>query len=333
LVSFVLVAAFGLLGGFVKVPYVALGPGPTYDTLGSVGSTPVVDVAGTTTYPTTGQLRMTTVSVTDDITLFGALGLWASGRFGLAPREEFFPPSKPQQQVQQENVKQFQDSQTSAEVAALRYLGYPMKVLVGDVVSGSPADGTIQPGDRLLVVNGQQVTSADQVRGALANTKPGQQVAVQFQHAGAPERTATFTLANRSDRPQGFLGIGAIERPDVPFQVKISLSENVGGPSAGLMFALAIVDKLTPNGLDAGASVAGTGDIDDKGAVRPIGGIPFKMAAAKDAGATIFLVPSDNCAEAKQRAPQGLRLVKVGSVDEAAHALQALHAGKDVPSC
>src|SRR5205807_1652480 len=106
LISLVIVAALGLLAGFARVPYVALGPGPTYDTLGRVNGTQVVDITGQRTYPTTGHLTMTTVSLTDDVTLFEALGLWVSGRYALAPREEYYKPGESEQQIQQENVQQ-----------------------------------------------------------------------------------------------------------------------------------------------------------------------------------------------------------------------------------
>ena len=123
LTSLLIVVAFGLLGAFARVPFVALGPGPTYDTLGMDGATPVVSVDGQQTFPTGGHLNMTTVSVTDQLSLFGALGLWASGRYALAPREVYFPPNKSEQQIDQENTEAFNDSQTAAETAALHYLG------------------------------------------------------------------------------------------------------------------------------------------------------------------------------------------------------------------
>ncbi len=330
--SFVLVAVIGLLGGVVSIPYVAIGPGPTFNTLGSVDNTTVISVQGQNTFPTKGQLRMTTVSLTDSVTLFGALGLWASGRYSLAPREEYFKPGESQQDVQKENVQQFTDSQSNAQVAALRYLGYPMKVLVGTISKGSPVTGVLNAGDRLLAVNGAKVSTSQQVQDALKNTKPGQAVPVTFQRGTAPEQTATITLGHADDRTWGFMGIGPIDRPDVNFQVKISLAD-VGGPSAGLIFALSIIDKLTPDNLDNGGIIAGTGEITDQGDVKPIGGIPFKMIAAREAGATAFLAPADNCAEAKQHVPDGLKLIKVSTLSDAVTALQALKAGKPTPGC
>lgn len=330
--SGVIVLALGLIGGFVQVPYVALGPGPTYDTLSSVSGTQVVSITGTKTYPTGGQLRMVTVSLTDKVTLFGALGLWMTGGFALAPREDYYSPGESEQQVEQQNVQQFKDSQSDAEVSALRYLHYPISVVAAQVVTGSPADKNIFAGDKLITVNGKAVTSAEEVQAALVNTLPGQTVDIVVQTGGETPRDLKIKLGSSADRKQGFLGISPASHADIPFKITISLS-NIGGPSAGLMFALAVVDKLTPGNLNGGLAVAGTGEIDDQGNVSPIGGIPFKLMAARDAGATVFLTPADNCSEASTHVPSGLRLVKVTSLASAVSELNDLRAGRPVPGC
>ncbi|MEU6132415.1 PDZ domain-containing protein [Saccharopolyspora sp. NPDC047091] len=333
LTSVILVAAFGLLGAFAPVPFVALGPGPTYNTLGEEAGTPVIRIDGQRTYPTAGHLNMTTVSVTDHLSMLGALGLWVSGRYALAPREVYYPPEKTEQQIEQENTQAFNDSQTDAETAALHHLGYPTKVLAGTVVNGSPADAVLEPGDQLIAVDGKPITDPPSLQAAIAASKPGEQVGLTFRHGDEPQRTVPVTLGASSDgRPQGFLGVGAVGRPDVPFDIKISLAD-VGGPSAGLMFSLAIVDKLTPGELNGGKFIAGTGEIDAVGNVGPIGGIPFKMTMAREAGATTFLVPAGNCSEAKSQAPDGLQLVRVGTLDEATKALDTMRDGGMPPSC
>ena len=332
LTGLALVVVLGALGGAVQVPFVALGPGPTYNTLADVGGTPVVDIQGTRTYPTAGNLNMTTVSVRDGITLFGAVGLWLSRRDALVPRETVYPPTRTTQQIEQQNTADFQQSESSAVVAALSYLKYPFRITVAQLADASPATGVLQPGDQITSVDGGAITTATGVRDALAATKPGQTVQLGYTRGGTAA-TGPVVLGTFPDgQPQGFLGITTNADPDVPFTVKISL-QDVGGPSAGLMFSLGVVDKLSTGELNHGAFVAGTGTIDSAGTVGPIGGIPFKLVAAREAGATTFLVPSQNCAEAVANAPDGLRLVKVDSLSDAVGDLGTLGSGGDVPSC
>lgn len=323
---------FGLLGGLATVPYVALRPGPTFDTLGEVAGKTVVDIDGTRTYPTSGHLNMTTISVVDNITLYGALGLWVSGSSALVPREEIFPPNLSEKEVEQQNQQLFQDSESTAETAALRYLGYPSKLVVDQLLTDGAANGKLAAGDRLLTIDGKPVRTAPQVVELLSASRPGQVAQVGFQRGDTPPQDVAITLGAGPEPDRGYLGIGVGEHPDVDFDVTISLAD-VGGPSAGLMFALAIVDKLTPGALAGDTFVAGTGEINADGRVNPIGGIPFKMIRARDAGATVFLVPADNCAEAAQRTPEGLRLVRVSTLKEAVGALDALRAGRQPAGC
>ena len=332
LVSLGLAMTLGLLGGLATVPYVALRPGPTFDTLGAVAGKTVVDIKGTRTYPTGGHLNMTTISVVDNITLYGAMGLWVSGSSALVPREEIFPPNLSEKQVEQQNQQLFQDSESTAETAALRYLGYPSKVVVDRLLTDAAASGKLAAGDRLLIIDGRAVRSAQQVVDLLADSRPGQTVQVGFQRGDTPPQQVAIGLRPGPEPNRGYLGIGVSERPEVDFDVTISLAD-VGGPSAGLMFALAIVDKLTPGPLAGDAFVAGTGEINPDGRVHPIGGIPFKMIRAREAGATVFLVPAGNCAEAVKRTPGGLQLVRVSTLNDAVRALDALRAGRKAPGC
>lgn len=322
---------FGVLGGVATVPYVALGPGPTFDTLGRVGGATVVMIEGEQTYPTTGQLNMTTVSVVDGVTLFSALGFWLSGRNALVPRDEIFPPNQTAEEVQQRNAALFEDSETLAETAALRYLGYPSPVV--ETVAGEGASrSSLQPGDELVRIDERAVGSTREALDTLSGRGPGERVAVTYRRGSSPEEVVTITLGPGPDPGRGYLGITITDRPDVDFEIKISLAD-VGGPSAGLIFAMAIVDKLTPGPLTGGRFVAGTGQITSTGEVQPIGGIPFKMLKAREAGAAVFLVPAENCAEAAGTAPEGLRLVKVSSLDDAVRGLTALQAGVQPVGC
>jgi PDZ domain-containing protein len=338
LLSFVIFAALATVGTVIEVPYVSISPGPTYNTLGDDHGTPIVQIDGEQTHQTSGQLRMTTVSVKEHVTLFGAVAAWVAGETALSPREDYFPPGQSEEQVEQENKKSFQDSQSNAEVAALRALGKPIKVIAQSVTNKSPADGVIAPGDRLLMVNGHTINVQEDVRSALAGTTPGQTIQVTFRHGDEPDRTVSIKLGKASDfspgddRAEGFIGLGPADRADVPFKTTITL-QDVGGPSAGLIFALSIVDKLTDGGLAGDRTIAGTGEIDVKGNVGRIGGIPFKMVSARDAGASVFLVPSDNCAEAKSKVPDGLQLIKVDTLEHAVQDLKDLKDGRPVPAC
>jgi len=331
-VSVALAAVLGALGGVATVPYVALGPGPTFDTLGQVDGTPVVSIEGARTYPTAGNLNMTTVSVSDGVTLFGAMIFWLSGRNALVPRDAVFPPQLSDAEVEQRNVELFKSSESAAETAALRYLGYPGEVVVDAVEDGAPADGRLEPGDQLVRVDGVPVTAAREVIAVLADRNPGDVIEVGFHRGDRPAQAVPVTLGPGPEQGRGYLGIRVADQPDVDFTITISLAD-VGGPSAGLMFALSIVDKMTPGPLTDGRFVAGTGEITAAGEVGPIGGIPFKMLKAREAGATVFLVPAGNCAEARGRTPEGLQLVRVGTLDEAVDALEALGEGGPAPTC
>ncbi len=332
LVSLGLAVALGLLGGLAPVPYVALRPGPTFNTLGEVEGKAVVEIKGAQTYPTNGHLNLTTVSVVDNVSLYGALGLWISGRSALVPRDEIFPPGLSERQVEKQNQQLFRDSESKAETAALRYLGYPTQVVVDPVAADGAAKGKLAVGDRLLSVDGREARTGQQVVDMLASSRPGQLVQVRFQRPGAAPQEVAITLGAGEQPDRGYLGVGVTDRPDVNFDIIISLAD-VGGPSAGLMFALAIVDKLTPGALAGNTFVAGSGEIAPSGEVGPIGGIPLKMIRAREAGASVFLVPAGNCAEAVQRAPEGLRLVRVGTLAEAVQALDDLRAARQPPGC
>jgi PDZ domain-containing protein len=335
----VLAGVLGLLGATVRVPFVALGDGPTFDVLGTAqDGHPVIDISGPApVYPTSGQLRMTTVAVTTQVTLFGAMAMWASGDEQVLPRESVYPPGRSSEQVDRENSRQFAQSESDAEAAALRYLGYPTAVQIGSVLDNSPSAGRLAPGDRIVAINGRPVNTPQEVLAALAPTRPGQTVIVTVQRgplgaAGPPTDVPIVAAARPDGDPRGFLGVTPTNVVASPVDVHISLGD-IGGPSAGLIFASAIVDKLTPGALTGGRIVAGTGTIDATGRVGDIGGIRFKMDAARHDGAQVFLVPAGNCAEAVGEAPPGLQLARVGTLAEGIAALQAVRDGRTPAPC
>jgi len=332
LVALVPIVAFGVLLAMVTVPYVSLGPGPTFNTLGEVEGKEVVDIEGTEVHKTTGQLNMTTVSQRDNLTLGQALTLWMSGHEQLVPRDLVYPPDKSKDEIDEANNEEFKQSENSAEYAALGYLKYAQAVTVQNVTKDGASAGKLQEGDAIDGVDGVPVSSLEQFQGIMEKTKPGQQVVLDFRRKNAPPGVATIKLKSNPDKPHGFLGIGVVEAPWAPFKIDFNLA-NIGGPSAGLVFSLAVVDKLTTGDLSGAKFVAGTGTITSDGKVGSIGGITHKILAAHEAGATVFLVPADNCDEAKSAHEDDIDLLKVDTLTQAVDSLKALSAGGEAPHC
>ena len=332
-VALLVLLGLTVVGSVVPAPVVALGPGPTFDTLGEVNGTPVVSAEGLPTYPTDGHLNMTTVGVTDGISTLRALAMWGSGTYRLAPRSSLYPPGETTEQVTAQNQQEFDGSIANAEAAALTHLDLPARVTVGALVDGSPSAGVLAAGDEIRAVSGTPITSVQALLDVLAAARPGEPLTLTTVRGDGAPREVTVTPAPYPDDPaRAFLGITPATSPADGQQLSISLGD-VGGPSAGLMFSLALVDKLTPGPLTGGRFVAGTGTIDAEGRVGPISGIRFKMLKAQEVGANTFLVPAANCAEAAANAPDGLELVRAGTLGEAVDALETLDAGGTPPAC
>ena len=332
MVALVPIVVFGVLLAVVTVPFVSLGPGPAFDTLGEVDGKQVVDIKGTPTHPTSGHLDMTTVSQRDELSLAEALTLWLSGEEQLMPRDLIYPPGKSREEIDKDNDADFKESEHNAEFAALGYLKYPQAITVVAVPDPGPSVGKLQPGDAVQALNGTPVANVEQFTSLLKHTKPGQSVAIDFRRKNAPPGVAHITLGSHKGRDYGFAGVSVTDAPWAPFVVDFNLA-NVGGPSAGLMFSLAVVDKLTTGTLAGSKFIAGTGTIAADGTVGRIGGIVHKMTAARAAGATVFLVPAENCYEATSGKLSGLQLVKVSKLDGAVDALHAVSSGGQPPSC
>ncbi|HEY9303158.1 MAG TPA: PDZ domain-containing protein [Mycobacterium sp.] len=332
MVALVPIVVFGVLLAVVTVPFVSLGPGPAFDTLGEIDGKQVVDIKGTKTHPTSGHLDMTTVSQRDELSLAEALTLWLSGQEQLMPRDLIYPPGKSREEIDKDNDADFKQSEHNAEFAALGYLKYPQAITVVAVSDPGPSVGKLQAGDAVKALNGTPVADVEQFTSLLKHTKPGQSVTIDFRRKNAPDGVAHITLGSHKGRDYGFAGVSVMDAPWAPFQVDFNLA-NVGGPSAGLMFSLAVVDKLTTGNLAGSKFVAGTGTITADGTVGRIGGIVHKMTAARAAGATVFLVPAENCYEATSGKLSGLQLVKVSKLDGAVDALHAVTSGGQPPTC
>ncbi len=325
-----------VVASVVSVPYVALTPGPTLNTLGKPDGTEIIQISGRHVYPTNGNLNLVTVSYTGgpgtDFNIFSALRAWLTPDDAVVPADEIFSTGQTQQQVQQQDTQEMLGSQQDATAAALCYLNIGFKTVdtIQSTVQGTPAYGVLKPGDVITAVDGTPVDCHHDIVTMIRNRKPGASVTLTIDRQGQT-KTVTITTKNVNDAP--VVGVNLASPSYVfPFSVKINLA-NIGGPSAGMMFALGIIDKLSPASLTGGRFIAGTGEIEPAGQVEPIGGIQQKMAGARAAGATIFLTPAANCQDTAGSVPAGLRLVKVTTLAGAVSELQAIEKGQPVPSC
>lgn len=344
LVASVMIVALLAIGAYLPVPYVALNPGPTTNTLGTIKingtDTPLIQIDGHPSYNDTGHLNFTTVSYQggpgNQPSLLTALRGWLSDSTAVVPERTIFPPNTSVKKVEQQNTQEMESSQQNAIAAALREAGVPLQehAVIAGVEPGLPAAGKLQQGEEIVAVDGTPTQGLNAVTDNLHKHKVGDSVTVTFKQNGQQHTTALTLAPSPQDKTKPIIGVTLTGRYTFPFQVKISVGD-VGGPSAGLMFSLGIYDKLNPGGLTGGRFVAGTGTITPDGKVGPIGGIQQKMIAARDAGATLFLVPPGNCKEALGSAPKGLRLVRADTMDSAVKSLQALkaNASASLPVC
>ncbi len=322
----------------VPVPYVILGPGPTLNTLGKDSSgQPLITISGRTTYPTTGHLNMVTVGYQggpgSNLNIFSALAAWLNPHKAVVPESELFPPGQTQQQAQKADTQQMTGSQQDAIAAALTemHIAYQIQVVVAGTERGFPASGVLKAGDVITAVDGKPVASESSLTTLIRAHPAGTVLDVTIVRGG---RTQTVQVGTKESGGHPVMGVQIAEQCpcQFPFTVKFSVGD-IGGPSAGMMFALGIIDKLTTMDLTGGKFIAGTGEIEASGQVDPIGGIQQKMVGARDAGATIFLAPATNCSDVKGAIPAGLQVVKVATLSQAVTYLQDIKVGQPVPSC
>ena len=326
-----------LTGGAVgaQVPYVELGPGPTYNTLGRIDGTDVITIEGRESFPTEGRLDLTTVGVQPSLTLLEALRGWFDRDVAVVPRDVVYPPGQTNEQVNAENTESMQRSQSNAATAAARQLGLRVStVSVAEIGAESPARGRLETGDVLVSIDGTPLRDAADLRALITAGAVGDVREIGYERNGLAAITQVTTASAEVEGQQlPVIGIMTTEEPlDLPFDVDISLEE-VGGPSAGLMFTLGILEKLGEASLTGGRYIAGTGEISASGEVSPIGGIPQKLVAAKAKGVDAFLVPAGNCAEAMLRPPSGLPLIRVATLQQALDGLKALEQDKQPLLC
>ncbi len=331
---------------FLPTSYVIQRPGPVYNTLGTAASAegdqvPLISVEGAQTYPTDGALDLLTVQVVGNrerTPSWVELALaWFDPTRAVLPIDVVFPEGTSTEQRNSESAAMMIDSQQEATAAALTELGYDVgaTLTVHSFVEDSAAAGVLVEGDAILSANGAAVTDAASLR-EIVNQGAGDPVELVIQRDGEEMTVSVTPKATETDGETTLLlGITLMTQYDFPIDVSIQLN-NVGGPSAGMMFALGIIDTLTPEELNGGQNVAGTGTITADGTVGPIGGIRQKLWGAQEAGAEWFLAPESNCDEVVGHVPDGLQVFAVETLDDALDALEVVRDGGDVdalPTC
>jgi PDZ domain-containing protein len=327
-VSAVLFVALAALIALVPVPFVAWSPGGTQDTLGTVAGQPIIKIEGIESFPTSGQLDLTTVAVTradSHLTLPEAmLSYWLPHRDAL-PRDAVYAPNKSSDQVESEEAEMMVTAQDDAVVAALRAAGKPVTEMpaVASVTIGGPAHGRLMPGDLVVSVDGVATPDVASVGVQIRNHPVGKKLDLLVLRDRVRTHVLVTTVESTTESGVAVAGItvglGYLYTPRISFD----LGQEVGGPSAGLIFALAIYDKITDGELLQGRHIAGTGEITPDGTVGAIGGIQEKIAAAEKAKATAFLVPAPNCADLAG-IKTDLVLVKVATLADGIDAVRTL---------
>jgi len=338
-------AATGLLSSLLiavltvlPAPYAIEEPGPTYDTLAVNAGTPLVQIDGAPSYTSTGELRLTTVShSTGDKQVFTVgrvLEAFISSNSTVAPVERVYKSPQAQKQEAQQSADDWISSQEAATVSALEASGVvvPATLKVASILDTSNAKNLLEVGDVITAADGKPLVSYSDLMRTLQGHKPGDGLSLTVERGGQSV-DATFDLIAAKDG-RALMGISIDPTFDLPVQVKVDIN-NVGGPSAGLMFALAIMDKLSPQDELHGAKVAGTGEIYVDGKVYPIGGIQYKLNGARAAGATYFLAPAANCPDVVGHIPAGLSVYAVNDLTDAYAAIVAIGEGKTdgLPTC
>lgn len=320
---------------FLPTGFVVQQPGPVYNTLGVATSSdgtevPLITVEGTDTFPTTGQLDLTTVQVVGNRertpSWFELMTAWFDSSKAVVPIDVVFPEGQSSEERNEESAQMMVDSQQEATAAALAQLGYDLgsSVRVFSIPEGAPAEGVLEAGDVIIAAGGAPVTIVDDLRTQI-QAQEGAPVALSIERDGAEQSVEIQPVYSESDQVWQ-IGISTIHDYAFPFEVTIQL-DNVGGPSAGQMFALGIIDTLTEGDLTGGEHVAGTGTITANGDIGPIGGIRQKLYGARNDGAEFFLAPASNCDEVVGHVPGGLTVFSVETLDDSLAVLEAVSGG------
>ena len=337
----------GTLGlASVPAPYVIEMPGPVYNTLGSTEDadgkeTPLISVSGTATYPTEGELSMLTVYVAGSPdshpTWFEVAAAWIRPDYAVLPMDLLYPTGTTRTDSVNAAKIQMDNSQQEAIAAALTNQGIPFEseIVVAEATPGYPAEKLVKQDDIVKMADGIPIHNVSDLREIIKTAGIGNSIELEVERDGETVNVTVGVVASEQDGTTPVIGILCGGKYRFPFSVDISLAD-VGGSSAGMMFALGIIDTITPGSLNGGENVAGTGEISADGLIGPIGGIVQKAFGARSSGATWMLVPAENCADLVGHIPDGLRDVSVSTLDDAMAALHAISTQlgtKALPHC
>lgn len=349
-VALVLLIGLGVGSLFLPMPYLVAAPGAIVNTTGDLEGEPVIEVAGTDSYEhDEGSLSMVTVQYAGGpehrLNFFTVVTSWLSSRDAVMPEELLFPADRSPEEVSERQSVQMNDSQTEATAAALNQLDMDFEAapVIAEAVEGMPAEGQVEPEDIVLEVDGEAVpvqsekgetaaVGSGAVVEMVGDREPGDPVTLLLERDG--EEVEVELETEEGEDGSAAVGVLIADDMDFPFDVDITVGQ-IGGPSAGMMFALGIMDRLSEDGITGGAEIAGSGTITADGEVGGVSGIPQKMVSAENAGAEYFFVASESCSQVAQSAAHGeLDVVAVDTLDGAVDALETIRDGGDeLPRC
>jgi len=318
---------------FVRVPYYAFSPGNLYDT------SSLVTVSGPEAGQPDGQMLLTTISVSQQ-----RLTAWNAFRGWLDPTVSVYEEvrvvgDEDRETVRQANLQRMTSSQDIATFVALQRLGYDVEItgtgaFIAAVEPGSAADGAIEAGDTVVEIDGEPVEIASDLVEAVRSHQPGDTIELTVEPLASDDtETVEVVLGENPDDPTvPLLGVQVETRDGAfvpPPGIEIEFANSgIGGPSAGLVFTLTIIDELSPGDLTGGATVAVTGEMRADGTVGPIGGIEQKVVTVRRAGIDVFIIPAGmsehEMAAARRQAGNQVQLIEVSTLDEALDALASL---------
>jgi len=340
LLSMTAIAAVGL--SLLPAPYVIDQPGPTYDTLGVIevdgNEVPLITVPDEAEFREDAHLWVTTVNRLGNPenlpSWVEVMGAWVSSERAVTPVDQAFPPGLSLEENREAARIDMENSQQESIAAALNYLDidYDSSLVVVQSLEGGPSEGILQPEDVVMSAAGVAVADVTRLRELISENGVQDPMTITVLRNGREETLEVIPRMSEGEAPVPVIGVLVSGRYDFPFDITIELG-SVGGPSAGLMFALGIVEKLSDQQIAGSLAVAGSGTISAQGDVGPVGGTRHKIYGAAESGAEWFFIPRTNCSDVAGLSPNGIGVVPVDTLADAVEALELILADEAPPSC